>query len=305
MLTAPWAVAVTLALAFSPAPVFGGAPESKKEILEEEERPPLLEVKVESSYTAGGETKFDGKDFGDSDAYNVNVSVMTFLPLNERWSLPVELQSQNYELDALSGVPMPDSINTLELGLGLAYRPNDRWMFMVRLSPTLYKFDDIGGNDIGFSGGFMAEWDYSPALKLKLGVIASPENDLPVLPLVGLEWLINERWQLQLTFPQPRLVYIPDEKWRFHAGMDLVLGATFRTEDTLGTSIGRTEYNDAIGSYSDIRVGGGVGYQLNKMVSVEAEGGYSVSREIEYSRVDEKVKFDPAPYFRLGLRFEF
>lgn len=270
--------------------------------------PPLLDVKLDTSYTAEGETTFRGAKYGDSSALNFNLSASTFVPLsqsNEKWMLPFDLQTQNISLDSFAGVPLPDRIHTLEFSTGLAYKANDEWMFMARISPTLYKFDDIGGNDIGISGGLMVEWEYSPAVKWMFGLMVMPDNDLPVLPVVGVDWRINERWELQLMFLDPRLVYTLNDQWKIHAGMGLNFGTTFRTSDTLGTSIGLPRFNDALGSYSDMRIGAGVEYQLNKSWSFEAEAGYSMNREIDYQDLDEKVKFGDAPYFRLGLKFEF
>lgn len=270
--------------------------------------PPLLDVKLDTSYTVAGETKFRGGKFGDSGALNVNLSASTFVPLSktsEKWMLPFDLQSQNLYLDSLTGVPLPNRINTLEFSTGLACKPNDQWMFMARISPTLYKFEDIGANDIGISGGLMVEWEYSPSVKWMFGLMAQSDNDLPVIPFVGVDWKISEKWELELMLIKPRVIYTLNDQWKFNAGMGMNFGTTFRTSDTLGTSVGLPRYNDALGSYSDMRFGLGAEYQLNKSWSFEAEAGYSINREIDYRNIDKKVKFDDAPYFRLGLKFEF
>jgi len=175
---------------------------------------------------------------------------------------------------------------------------------MGMFNPTLYKFSDVGGNDIGFSGGVNAMWHYSDSLTLMFGFMVAPDSDISVLPMAGADWRINQRWELRAMFPQPRIIYAPGEHWNYYFGANL-LGATYRSSDTLGTSIGRTQYNDALATYRDIRVGVGVGYNLNKVLRAEAEAGYSVSREINYKDASETVKFDPAPYVRLGLNFGF
>ena len=41
------------------------------------------------------------------------------------------------------------------------------------------------------------------------------------------------------------------------------------------------------------------------MLRAEIEAGSSVYREIRYTRIDEQVKFDPAPYARLALSVRF
>ncbi len=266
-------------------------------------RPPI-DVTLESSYAASGKAKFRTTEFGNSDAYNVNVGVSTRATLNEHWSIPLELRSQNLFLGSPAGVPVPENILTLAFGTGLSYRHNDRWSFTAMVGPTLYKFNDVGDNDVGISGRLTAMWNYSPSLKFMFGILISPDSDLKVMPIGGLDWIINNQWDLRLMFPKPRLIYTPDEHWSFHAGSSFNK-VIFRTSDSLGTSIGLPQYNDAIASYIDIRIGAGVGYSFNKNLSVEADGGYSVKRKIDYTRIDERVDFDPAPYAGISLRMSF
>jgi hypothetical protein len=267
-------------------------------------RPRLLQVNMDSSYTASGKAKFLGTKSGDSGAASMSAAVFAPLPLNEKWIIPLGLMSQNIWLDSVPGAPVPDQIHTLGFNTGLGYRLNDDWMIMGMFNPTLYKFSDVGGNDIGLSGGINAMWRYSPSLTLMFGLMVSPDSDLKVLPMIGADWRINEEWDLRLMFPQPRLIYQPDEHWSFHFGANMV-GTTFRSSDTLGNSISLPQYNDALATYRDIRVGGGVGYQFSKTFRLEVEAGYSVSRQIDYTRIDETVNFDPAPCVRLGLNIGF
>jgi len=267
-------------------------------------RPPLFDVTIEYSYTVAGKAKFRGTEFSDSDAYNVSLGLRTRAPLSKHWSIPLELRSQNFYIGRLPGVPVPEDIHTLQFGTGLSYRPNDQWTFMARVSPTLYKFSDLDGNDMGISGSLTAMWNYSPSLRFMFGVMFSPASDLKVMPLAGLDWAINDQLDFYLMFPKPRLIYTPNDHWSFHAGASLNM-ATFRTSDSLGTSIGLPQYNDALGTYRDIRIGAGVGYRINKTLSVEADVGYSVNRQINYTRIDERVEFDPAPYAGLRLRLSF
>jgi hypothetical protein len=266
-------------------------------------RSPLLQVNMDGSYTASGKAKFLGTKSGDSGAASMSAAVFAPLPLNEKWIIPLGLMSQNIWLDSVPGVPVPDQIHTLSFNTGLGHRLNDHWMIMGMFNPTLYKFSDVGGNDIGFSGGINAMWRYSDSLMLMFGLIVAPDSDLPVLPMVGADWRINPQWDLRLMFPQPRLVFQPDEHWSFYAGANLV-GATFRSSDTLGSSIGQPQYNDALATYRDIRVGVGFGYSVSKSVCVEVEGGYSVDRQIDYKDF-ETVNFEPAPYARLGVNIGF
>jgi len=268
------------------------------------QRPPITDLSLESSYTAARRTRFRGSDFADSDAFNASLSLRTRVPLSGGWAIPLELRSQNIWLGSASGVPVPDRINTLQIGTGLSYRPDASWMFTLHLTPTLYKFNEIGGNDVGLSGGFLALWRYSPALKLMFGLMVAPDSDLKVLPIAGFDWAINDRLDLSLLFPKPRLSYRIDENLRVYTGFDLNM-ATFRARDSFGNSVGDPRYHDALGNYRDIRFGAGVGYRFNRTASLEADAGYSINRQITYRRIDESVYFAPAPYARLALKLGF
>ncbi|OYW31307.1 MAG: hypothetical protein B7Z47_01445 [Chthoniobacter sp. 12-60-6] len=211
-------LSITLAVTIAPTRALGGTTPQ----LDDDgdgDGPPLLDVKIDASFTSAGGTKFRGAQFGDSDAFNYNFNAMTLMPLSEHWMMPFQLESQNVSVGTLAGVPMPDSIQMMEIGSGLAYQPNDRWMWMARINAQFYKFEDFGSDDLGFSGGLMVEWQYSQSMKWVFGMMYQPNNSMPVIPLIGGEWKINDKWQLLLTFPQPRLVYSPDDKWRFHVGI--------------------------------------------------------------------------------------
>lgn len=263
--------------------------------------PPKFHLALDSSYTGAGKATFSDRDVGNIDAYNVSLRLGSVIPLNDRWSIPLELMSQNIYLDAHGGAPIPDDIHTLQLGTGLGYRFNNRWMFTARVTPTLYKIDSIGSNDVGISGGITAMWRYSPTMKWMFGLMYSPDSDLAkVMPMAGFDWDINRQLNLRMMFPAPRLTYSLDNRWRLYAGANMNM-ATFRTDNHLGTDIGQPQYNNALASYRDIRMGVGVGYHLSESISAETEAGYSLYRRINYTDVGGAVDLDPSAYVRFGL----
>jgi hypothetical protein len=60
-----------------------------------------------------------------------------------------------------------------------------------------------------------------------------------------------------------------------------------------------------LGTYHDFHLGAGVEYALLPGLSLSAEGGYSVGREIDYKRIGQTVAFDPAPYGQVGVKYRF
>jgi hypothetical protein len=266
-------------------------------------RPPI-QVQVEGSHTFGGRTDYRGLDGSRSEAWTSGLGFFAPVPLSESWIVPLGLGSQNVWLEEVPGMPIPERINTLSFTTGLGHRWNDEWMVMGMFNTLLYRVDGVGRRDVGFAGGLNALWQARPTLAFRFGFMVAPDSDLPVLPLVGVDWRFQEQWELRLMLPQPRLIYQPAERWRLHVGASLV-DTLFRTTEGLGDALDNPEYRGALGTYRDIRVGGGVGYQWGSAVSVEFEAGYSVSRRLEYPQLDERVSFAPAPYVRLALRLGF
>ena len=62
-----------------------------------------------------------------------------------------------------------------------------------RRHPSIYRFDNVDGNDVGLAGSVMAAYRASPKLSLVFGMIGSPDSDAPVLPILGAHWRLNRR----------------------------------------------------------------------------------------------------------------
>src|ERR1700722_7880496 len=138
---------------------------------------PSWQVAVRSSYTAESTAKFDGeKSAGDSDAYAFDLSIGHKFKLNSSWSLLVDLGSQNIYLNSIPAARVPDEIHTLRLTTGVEFKVSEKWTITGLFSPSLYRFDDVTSNDIGFSGGLMMAYRYRPTFSWSLGGFVSPNR---------------------------------------------------------------------------------------------------------------------------------
>jgi hypothetical protein len=104
------------------------------------------------------------------------------------------------------------------------------------------------------------------------------------MPVVGVPWLINDRYTLEVGMPKTRLSYRIDSKWAVDGNVDLN-GAVFRTSEDLGTKAGLPQYNNALATYRDVRLGVGTSYEFAHGLRTELETGYSVYREFDYFRM--------------------
>jgi Domain of unknown function (DUF6268) len=265
---------------------------------------PGWRASADSGYVGGSAAKFGGTRLGDSDAFNFILQASTRLSLNEEWSLNFGLRSDNFYLDQVAGAPIPEEMHTFRFSGALGYRWNEKWTFTGLLSPSLYRFEDVNISDVGLSGGVLARYEANPSLIWLFGIIVAPDTDVKALPIVGVRWLINDHYALEVGMPKTRLSYRFDSKWAFYGGLDLN-GTTFRANEHLGTETGFPRYDNALATYRDIRFGVGTSYEVMRGIHAEIETGISVYREIYYSRIEEQVRFQPAPYVRLGLSARF
>jgi len=265
-----------------------------------------LAVQTDLNYTydAPGTAKFLGNRLDKSDASALDFGVDTRLRLNDDWFVPLGLQSDNYFLDGVPGAPVPDDINTLHLRTGLGWHFSDQWTFTGLAGPALYRMNDINSDDFGAFGGLMATYRANPALLWTFGVMISPDNDVPALPVVGLHWQINDQYTLEVGVPKTRLTYHINPQWSLYTGLAMN-GTVFRSDEDLGTKTGNAQYNNALATYRDIRLGVGTGYELFQGLRAEIEAGYSVYRRIDYQDIGQEVDFNPAPYVRVGLSYRF
>jgi opacity protein-like surface antigen len=257
---------------------------------------------LESSYVGASHFNFGGG--GNSDAFSVNVGVETKIPLNHDWFVPLSMSSHNLWLGTVTGAPIPDHINTLGFSGGLGFRLNDQWTFVGSVGPQIYRLNDINSDDVGFAGRVTATYKWKANLTVVVGIGFETDGELPVVPVVGLRWDIQTNLTLNLMLPKPELIY------RVNSDFDVFAGAggnsaVFRADRDFGDKIGQPNFNNALGTYIDLRLGAGVEYKISHAVSLGIEGGYSVLRKIDYNRVDQTISFDPSPYVQVGLKWRF
>jgi hypothetical protein len=266
--------------------------------------PCQLDVSITSTYVGAGDVKFQAATDGRSHALSENADVRARIALNDQWSVLLGLGSENIFLNSVTGAPVPDQIHTVRLQPGLEYRVNAQWTAIASVGPAIYNLQDIHGNDVGLAGMVLTVYQFRPDLRLLLGASFNPDGDIPVLPVGGVHWDIKPNLALDLIMPKPRVIYQVASGLGVFAGGELNF-VTFRTGDNIETKTGVAGFNNALGSYRDIRVGAGAEYNLNHRFSLSLEGGCSVGRQIDYSRIDSTLKFGSAPYVEGGLKIRF
>ena len=166
-------------------------------------------------------------------------------------------------------------------------------------SPVLYNLSDMHGNDLGFAGMVLADYQVNPDLTLAFGVGFNPDSEYPVLPAAGLIWNIRPmNLTLNLMFPRPRLVYHVTPHLSLYAGGGMV-ATTFRTDSDQGDKIGLPRFNNAsVPIAIFVSVGELTCKARGFMISVE--GGYSVGRKSTTRVLTRRSSSIPVLTFRRG-----
>jgi hypothetical protein len=263
-----------------------------------------LTAATDYSYVGASHAKFPGAERSDADAQTAGGALLGRIPVRDGWFVPVNVNYQHISIEQVKGAPVPQNLDLLRIGTGLGCRFTSNLTVSASAGPLFYNLEEVRTSSLGFGGAIMASYVLNPRLRLATGIAINPDSRFPVFPMTGVNWKIRDDLTLDVGAPKTRLVYRFAPKATVYTGAGFQYG-TFRTGDTLAGATGVPGFNNAIGTYEDVRVGAGLGYEIDKQLSAEIEGGYSVFRRIDYTRLHEHVNFTPGPYVQCGLRFRF
>ena len=204
------------------------------------------------------------------------------------------------------GAPLPDTLQAVNLVIGLDTQLSDSILIRVEAQPGVYDagFDDLSDD---FNAPFVVGGTYifSPNLQLVLGVSVDIERKYPVIPAVGIRWKIAPQWVLNAVLPTPRLEFEVNNGLTLYAGANLKQ-ANYRVDDNFGDNTGNARLNHAVLTYTEVRTGAGIDWKLSPFVTLTGEVGYQPYREFDFYRADVTYHQDGgAPYGTISLRGTF
>jgi hypothetical protein len=273
--------------------------------LSEPAESPLI-VSVTPDYTwVDRSSVADGAAAGKSGVQTADLEIETQIPICDRWSVPVDFQSANMFLGRVPGIAIPETIDTVHLAAGLAYKIDPAWSVALTAGPALYEFDAVSLADVGIAGELRVTYQVNGDLQFFLGADYEMDGKYPVLPVAGMKWKMNDHILFDLRISRLEADYLANDRLSL-----FVDGNTdyeiFRAGSHLGNQIGIPSFNNAVGTYEDFHGGVGFRYQFNPGLSLSAEAGYSFGRNIEYDRIDHhSIYFDSAPYAQVIAKWYF
>ena len=261
---------------------------------ENQNQAPLWAVDLSSDYTAPSKIIHSGS-FGPQAVYHYQLEALRNFRLSDKYYFQFGVVSEQF-IFSRSNSLYPYSISSVAGELCLSYWTGDDFHPVLKFEPGVYYTRDfITKNSFDVPIRAVTGFKLRDDIHLVLGVDVDPFEQVPVIPICGFNWKINDQYNLRAVFPQPRFSYTPNKALEFFVAADLV-GGGYRNGPTDDP---RT--NNALLDYSEYRVASGVNYNPQKGLSFEMTAGWSIERRYDYFRAGPDDSARSAPYVKLDV----
>jgi hypothetical protein len=269
-------------------------------------RPALLEsYSVEYSYSGASDLK-RGATLGEVDVHHTDVSVSGRLPVNQTTMFLYGAALSVNQLQADSGLPLPDRLGELSANLGLSHRFSPALSLSGFVRPGFYSdLENFSSDAFNAPVLLLGRYATSQDLVWSAGVSANFFSDRGVMPVAGVRWKFAPEWTFNLGFPRAGFTWDVKEKLSLNAGLS-IQGGSYRVTESLGVPApGIARLANTYVDYREIRFGAGADFKLSEHVSVSVEAGVMTDRRFEFYDRDYTLNGEAAPYGSVGLSGRF
>ena len=262
------------------------------------------EYVIEGTYVGNGDVRRGPhvlRDFDESD-------ILLRLVLTPRIKLGVLRLGGEWERFSFGfpdRAPLPDTLQAVSLVVGLDTQLSNSILLRFQAQPGFYGTDHFESQDVNIPFVIGGTYIYSPDLQFVLGIGVDIDRKYPVLPGGGIRWKIARQWVLDAVLPSPRLEFQFNKDLTFYAGGTL-REMNFRVDDRFGTTRKIPRLNQAVLTYSEVRVGAGADWKVSSVITLSAEAGYQPYRDFDFYRTDVRYHQEGgAPYGTVSVHGEF
>ena len=242
------------------------------------------------------------RDFTESD------TILRFVltPRIKLGVLRLGAEWERFSFGLPHGAQLPSTLQSASLVVGLDTQLSDSILVRFEAQPGLYGTNHLEGNDFNVPFLLGGTYIYNPNLQFVLGVSVDVERKYPVIPGAGIRWKIARQWVANAVLPTPRLEFQPSKDLTLYLGAN-IKETNFRVSDDFGDTHGRkSQLNDALLTYSEVRTGPGVAWKISSMLTLTAEAGYQPYRNFDFYRTEVRYHEDgSAPYGMVSLHGAF
>ena len=262
------------------------------------------EYVIEGTYVGNGDVQRGPhvlRDFDESDI----LLRFVLTPRIKLGVLRLGAEWERFSFGFPDRAPLPDTLQAVSLVLGLDTQLSDSILLRFQAQPGFYGTDHFESQDVNIPFVIGGTYIYSPDLQFVLGIGVDIDRKYPVLPGGGIRWKIARQWVLDAVLPNPRLEFLFNKDLTFYAGGTL-REINFRVDDHFGTTRGIPRLNQAVLTYSEVRVGAGADWKVSSVITLSAEAGYQPYRDFDFYRTDVHYHHEGgAPYGTVSVHGEF
>lgn len=266
------------------------------------------EIEIGASHVFGGSTEFSG-DSAEVSEWAFDLQQVAIFPMGSAAYFRAGLGWDSYWFLGAEGLPVPPSLQELNLVIGADVSLSDHWLMRVEVMPGVYSdFVDVGWEDFNAPMNLGFTYLVNERLQWAFGFQVNFMSDWPVVGGAGVRWQVSDYWTLNLMVPRPRIEYQAADGVTLFAGCEF-RGGSFRVAEDYGEGLGREELNGALIDYREYRTGAGVSWLAHQggglELSVDLQGGVAFGREFDFHRTSVDLDSDPAPYASIGAKAKF
>jgi hypothetical protein len=262
------------------------------------------EYVIEGTYVGNGDVQRGPHELRNFDEADILLRFV-LTPRIKLGVLRLGAEWERFSFGFSDRAPLPDTLQAVSLVLGLDTQLSDSILLRFQAQPGFYGTDHFESGDVNIPFVIGGTYIYSPDLQFVLGIGVDIERRYPVLPGGGIRWKIARQWVLNAVLPTPRLEFQFNKDLTFYAGGTL-RETNFRVDDRFGTTRRIPRLNQAVLTYSEVRVGAGADWKVSPVMTLSAEAGYQPYRDFDFYRADVRYHQEGgAPYGTVSVRGEF
>ena len=284
---------------------FAGTEEQLITQAKSEEKVPIDIFETETGYVFESDLNHGGSFGKQYEFQNEFVYGHRFL-LNGNWYLHLGLSYNRFDFGN-TDAPVPVHLQSMAGVIGIDYMRGADMVAFIQFRPGFYTEEHIGLASFDCPILLGRFWTLQPdkLYFLTAAYAAFLRGGYPVIPLVGVVWIPNEKIRLMGLLPEPRVIYSVSKQLEFWAGGELA-GGSFRTDhhdEFVGPHVAKLSGTQV--DYYDYRAGAGFTYSPTDRIDLDLGGGCSIQRSFNYHRAGEYYRTDPAPYVRFEIKAKF
>lgn len=267
-----------------------------------------FDADASAAFIVGGNAHHKTQDFGSYNEVDSSLSLLsTFQTGSNSPVWRVGLEWERYWLNPDPASTVPSALESLNLRLGADLQLSPAIFVRVEALPGLYGqgLNQVSPRQFNIPVEIGASYVYSDRLYFIAGAEVNYELDFPVFPALGFLWRVNDKLTINAIAPKPVVEYRLTDSLTLHVGGEFSENA-YRVNGNFGRIRGVNQLDNAIIQFDEIRVGTGVTWKINKVLSFDLEAGAVPYRRFDYNRADYKtVSTNTAPYVAVDLSASF